>query len=124
MVERKAGTIVNIGSEMSFIAMAQYAAYCASKAGVLGLTRALAAEFAPHVTVNAVCPGPVDTPMLESEFEWFGDATQARAETEERVPLGRIATASEVAELIVFTALKAPYSTGAAFRIDGGTTIA
>ena len=59
------GSIVNLASEMAVLGAPDYGAYCASKAGVIGLTSALAAELAPTVRVNAVCPGPIDTPMLE-----------------------------------------------------------
>ena len=63
------GSIVNVGSELSSIGMAMYAPYCASKFGVIGLTKALAAELAPTVRVNVVCPGPIDTPMMDAELE-------------------------------------------------------
>jgi NAD(P)-dependent dehydrogenase (short-subunit alcohol dehydrogenase family) len=122
MRDRDGGAIVNVGSELGQLGAAGYVAYCASKAGVLGLTRALAVELAPSVRVNAVCPGPVDTPMLDHEFALSGDAPQARAETKRRVPLGRIATAAEVAEAIVFLA-RSGYASGAAFALDGGSTI-
>ena len=71
------GSIVNLGSEASSIGMPHYVAYCASKAGVLGLTRAMAAELAPHIRVNALCPGPVDTPMLRAELALSGEPDKA-----------------------------------------------
>ncbi len=117
------GTIVNIGSELSFMGMPMYAAYCASKAGVIGLTKALAAELAPEVTVNAICPGPVDTPMLDGEFAVSGDAAKALDETITRVPLHRLATAHEVALGILYLATDASYATGTALGLDGGSTI-
>lgn len=117
------GTIVNIGSELSFIGMPMYAAYCASKAGVIGLTKALAAELAPTVTVNAICPGPVDTPMLDGEFAVSGDAAKALEETIARVPLHRLATADEVALGILYLVADASYATGTALGLDGGSTI-
>jgi NAD(P)-dependent dehydrogenase (short-subunit alcohol dehydrogenase family) len=86
MARADGGTIVNLGSELSVLGMAMYVAYCASKAGIIGLTKALAAELAPRVTVNAVCPGPVDTPMLDAEFRAFPDPEGARQATIERVP--------------------------------------
>jgi NAD(P)-dependent dehydrogenase (short-subunit alcohol dehydrogenase family) len=103
--------------------MAQYVAYCASKAGVIGLTKALAVELAPLVTVNAINPGPVDTPMLQAEFEAFGDVRMAHDATIERVPLRRLATAEEVAKGILYLVADAPYATGTTLELDGGTTI-
>jgi NAD(P)-dependent dehydrogenase (short-subunit alcohol dehydrogenase family) len=117
------GSIVNIGSEMGAIGARGYVAYAASKAGVAGLTRALAAELAPHVTVNAVCPGPVDTPMLRAELEQTGDAPAAMRAQIERVPLKRIATADEVAAAVLFLATNAGFATGTMLALDGGTTI-
>ncbi|TDV56050.1 SDR family NAD(P)-dependent oxidoreductase [Actinophytocola oryzae] len=116
------GDIVTVGSELSVIGMASYVAYCAAKAGVLGLTRALAAELAPLVRVNAVCPGPVDTPMLAAEFAAEGDASTARAETVARVPLGRLATADEVAAAVCYLVAPTTYATGTVLNLDGGTT--
>jgi NAD(P)-dependent dehydrogenase (short-subunit alcohol dehydrogenase family) len=115
------GSIVNVGSELAAIGMPMYVAYCASKAGVIGLTKALAAELAPEIRVNAVCPGPVDTPMLAAEFEIFG-AEAALAETLARVPLRRLAEAEEVAAAILYLAADARYATGTVLALDGGTT--
>jgi NAD(P)-dependent dehydrogenase (short-subunit alcohol dehydrogenase family) len=98
------------------------APYCASKAGVLGLTKAMAAELAPKVTVNAVCPGPVATPMMEAEIAWFDDPDLARQESIDRVPMRRWATPDEVAAAVLFLVTDAPYATGSAISLDGGTT--
>ena len=98
-----------------------YVAYCASKAGVIGLTKALAAELAPEIRVNAVCPGPVDTPMLAAEFEIFG-AEAALADTLARVPLRRLAQPEEVAAAILYLAADATYATGTVLALDGGST--
>lgn len=123
MLAAEGGTIVNIGSDLSFKGSAFYVAYCASKAGVIGLTKALAAELAPTVTVNALCPGPVDTPMLRAEFECSPDPKAAYDEAIERVPLKRLATPDEVAATILYLATDAPYATGMTLELDGGTTI-
>ncbi|MEE6167468.1 MULTISPECIES: SDR family NAD(P)-dependent oxidoreductase [unclassified Mycolicibacterium] len=117
------GSIVNLGSEAASIGMPHYSAYCASKAGVLGLTRALAAELAPRVRVNALCPGPVDTPMLRSELALSADLDQAYEAEVGRVPLRAIASPAEVADAAVWL-LHAGTATGTALALDGGTTVA
>jgi NAD(P)-dependent dehydrogenase (short-subunit alcohol dehydrogenase family) len=122
MLEGEGGAIINIGSELSHIGMALSSHYCASKAGVLGLTKALAVELAPKVTVNMIAPGPVDTPMMESEMNWYPDPAAARQAATDRVPLRRWASAEEVARAALFFALDAPYATGASLALDGGTT--
>lgn len=74
MVARDAGVIVNIASDLGVLGRAQFAPYCAAKAGVIGLTRSLAREFAPHIRVNAIAPGAVATAMLSTEHlspEWI-----------------------------------------------------
>lgn len=124
MVAADGGTIVNVGSELSIAGQAKMVAYCASKAGVLGLTRALAVELAPTVRVNAICPGAVQTPMLDAEFELEADPAAAREEMIGRTPAGRFAEADEIAAAILFLAADARFATGSALHIDGGTTIA
>jgi NAD(P)-dependent dehydrogenase (short-subunit alcohol dehydrogenase family) len=123
MIAGGGGSIVNIGSELSSIGAAMYAPYCASKFGVVGLTKALAAELAPKVRVNVVCPGPIDTPMMDAEIEWYPDPEATRREATERVPLKRFATPEEVVEAIDFLAFGAPFATGAVLPLDGGTTM-
>jgi NAD(P)-dependent dehydrogenase (short-subunit alcohol dehydrogenase family) len=117
------GVIVNLGSELASIGMAMYAPYCASKFAVVGLTKALAAELAPEVRVNVLCPGPIDTPMMEAELEWYPDPAAVRIEATERVPLKRFADPEEVVEAISFLAFRAPFATGATLPLDGGTTM-
>jgi len=122
MLAHNGGSIVNLGSELSFMGMSLLAPYCASKAGVLGLTKAMAVELAPTVTVNAVCPGPVATPMMEAEIAWFDDPGLARQESIDRVPMRRWATPDEVAAAVLFLVTDAPFATGSAISLDGGTT--
>lgn len=117
------GSIVNVASEAASIGMPHYVAYCASKAGVLGLTRALAAELAPRIRVNALCPGPVDTPMLRAEMALSDDPDAAWNEEIARVPLRAIATAEDVADAAVWL-MTAPGATAAIVPLDGGTTSA
>lgn len=123
MNEREGGAIINFSSELSHIGMAYYVHYCAAKAGVVGLTRAFAAEFAPKVRVNSISPGPVDTPMLEAELAWFGGTPQVREGAIDRVPLKRFATSAEIARAALFLAAEAPFATGSTWRLDGGTTV-
>lgn len=122
MYDTGGGSIVNLGSEQSQFGMAWYVAYCTSKTAILGLTRSLALELAPRVRVNAVCPGPVDTPMLEAEIQWFGATEDVRREAYERVPLKRLSQPDEVAGAIAFLLADAPYATGSIMAFDGGTT--
>jgi NAD(P)-dependent dehydrogenase (short-subunit alcohol dehydrogenase family) len=116
------GSIVNLGSEQSFIGMGLYVDYAASKFGVLGITKAMAAELAPRgIRVNAICPGPVATPMVEAELRYFQDPEAVRIEGTERVPLKRWAAPEEIADAILCLATT-PYATGSAWSVDGGTT--
>ncbi|WP_171181676.1 SDR family NAD(P)-dependent oxidoreductase [Ruegeria sp. HKCCD8929] len=116
------GNIVNVSSELSHIGMGLCVHYCASKAGVVGLTQALAAEMAPTVRVNSVSPGPIDTPMLRAEIEWLGGTDEVLQGAIDRVPLKRFSRPAEVAKAVLFLAADADYATGSTLRLDGGTT--
>ncbi len=113
------GSIVNIASTNSLQGMAQSAAYTAAKHGVLGLTRALALEYAATgIRINAVCPGAMKTPMLRITF---GEQMESFAS---HVPAGRLSDPHEVAEVVSFLASpRASYCIGAAFVVDGGMTV-
>ncbi|MEN3586216.1 SDR family oxidoreductase [Streptomyces sp. ZYX-F-203] len=113
------GTIVNTASCTALTGMAAVGAYTASKHAVLGLTRVAALELAPRgIRVNAVCPGAVDTPMVDP-----GGAPSAERDAHYRrlVPLGRMGRAEEVARLALFLSCEdSSYITGQPFVIDGG----
>jgi 3alpha(or 20beta)-hydroxysteroid dehydrogenase len=113
------GSIVNIASTNSLQGMAQSAAYTAAKHGVLGLTRALALEYATTgIRINAVCPGAMKTPMLRIAF---GEQMESFAT---HIPAGRLSDPHEVAEVVSFLASpRASYCIGAAFVVDGGMTV-
>jgi NAD(P)-dependent dehydrogenase (short-subunit alcohol dehydrogenase family) len=122
---RGGGSIVNVSSVQAFASQKGVAAYTASKGGVNALTRAMALDHAAeNIRVNAVCPASVDTPMLRWSAELFkGEKT--REETLEGFgamhPLGRVARAEEVAEVIAFLAgPKASFVTGGEYKVDGG----
>lgn len=124
LIERK-GTIVNLGSVQSVGAFGGAVAYVTSKAAVANLTRALAADFAPDVRVNAVCPGSVDTPMLRNAAAVLApaDPDAAIGDWAALHPLGRIAEAREVAEVVAFLAgPRSSFCTGGLYMVDGGMT--
>jgi NAD(P)-dependent dehydrogenase (short-subunit alcohol dehydrogenase family) len=119
MLERGWGRIVNLASALATRGMAGSAAYSASKAGVTGLTRAAAADFAPRgVTVNAVAPGYVDTPMTQAF------PSEVKERRLEEIGMGRFATADEVASVVGFLCSEdSRYMTGALIDVTGGFRI-
>jgi NAD(P)-dependent dehydrogenase (short-subunit alcohol dehydrogenase family) len=118
------GSIVNIASVMGLVGNAGAAAYCASKAGVLGLTRAMALEYADQgVRVNALCPGYIDTPMVRRYLTQVEDAEAQLAELRATHPIGRLGRSEEVAAAALWlTSDAASFMTGAAVPVDGGFT--
>lgn len=128
MVEAQWGRIINIASITSRVGAKYIAAYTASKHGVLGLTRALALELVEHdITVNAICPGYVDTPMTDRNVANIAEKTgmseeQARETLEKMSPQRRLITPEEVAALTVYLAQEISYGiTGQAINVDGGS---
>jgi NAD(P)-dependent dehydrogenase (short-subunit alcohol dehydrogenase family) len=118
MLEGEGGVILNMGSTNAIIGYPLYAAYNASKAGVVELTKTLALELAPKIRVNAVCPGYILTPMQEAEY-----TPEMLLECESKIPLGRLGNPEEVASLLAFLASsEAEFITGQTFVIDGGET--
>lgn len=111
------GRIINVTSIVDIQPIAELSAYVTAKGGILGLTKTLAVEFGPHgITVNALSPGATDTPLNQVAY-----TPEVRRTYNERIPLGRIASAGEVADPFVFLASEASrYVTGLELVVDGG----
>jgi NAD(P)-dependent dehydrogenase (short-subunit alcohol dehydrogenase family) len=131
MIKWGSGRIVNVASTAARKGFKYSSAYCASKHALLGFTRALALELAPRgVTVNAVCPGWVDTDMFHASINKIAETTgrtpeEARSSLEKMNPMGRAVKPEEVAEVVKFlcSAPAAAMITGAEYSIDGGESI-
>lgn len=125
MLAKGRGVIVNMSSVASSVTGAPNRfAYGATKAGVIGLTKAIAADYAGrNIRCNAICPGTVDTPSLQGRMSAQGDYDSARQMFIARQPMGRLGTAEEIAHLAVYLASdEASFTTGAIHVVDGGWT--
>ena len=124
MLERKDGAIVNMASVASSVkGVPNRFAYGVTKAAVIGLTKAVAADYvAKGIRCNAICPGTVESPSLQDRLRSQGDYEEQRAAFIARQPIGRIGQPEEIADLAVYLA-GATYTTGQAYNIDGGWTI-
>jgi NAD(P)-dependent dehydrogenase (short-subunit alcohol dehydrogenase family) len=122
MIRNRGGSIVNTGSGWSLTGGPNAVAYCAAKAGVLNLTRAMAIDHGKHnIRVNCVCPGDIDTPMLADECRQLGqDPAQFMREAATR-PLNRVGTPDDVANAVIFFASDlSKWVTGSYLVVDGG----
>jgi 2-keto-3-deoxy-L-fuconate dehydrogenase len=124
MLERRDGAIINMSSVASSVkGVPNRFAYGVTKAAVIGLTKAVAADYvAEGIRCNAICPGTVESPSLRERMQAQGDYDKARAAFIARQPMGRLGAPEEIAELAVYLA-GATYTTGQAYAIDGGWTI-
>lgn len=122
MVQARRGSIVTIASQLAFCGGRDNAAYVTSKNAVLGLTRALALDYADQgVRANVLVPGAIETPRLERFVNRFADPAAARERSRLRHPLGRFGTAEEVARAALFLASdESSFTTGAPLILDGG----
>jgi len=113
--------IINVASVQSYITQPLVAAYCTSKAAVLGLTRSIATDFGPKIRCVAVCPGTIDTPMLHGALAQAADPDAMMAELNAAHLTGRVGKPEEIGELISFLCSdKCAFITGQAIRVDGG----
>ena len=126
MLAQGGGSIINMASVASSIkGLPNRFVYGVSKAAVIGLTKAVAADYvAQGIRCNAICPGTVDTPSLQDRINSQADPLQARKNFIARQPMGRLAQAHEIAPIVVFLASdESRFATGNAYSVDGGMTI-
>ncbi len=114
MLREANGAIINLTDIYAMRPQLGHAVYCASKAGLAGLTKALALDLAPHIRVNGVAPGPI---------MWAaGDDPDHRLEVMQKTPLGRLGATTDIADAVCYLA-SAPYVTGQIIEVDGGRSI-
>jgi 2-hydroxycyclohexanecarboxyl-CoA dehydrogenase len=126
MAARKSGRIVNIASDAARVGSSGEAVYAACKAGIVGLTKTLAREHARDgITLNVVCPGPTDTPLLDGVLNTAGNPEKMQEAFRRAVPLGRLGTPDDLPGAILFFASDdAAYVTGQVLSVSGGLTMA
>lgn len=130
MIKKGKGKIINMSSQSGKRGSKWHAAYCVSKFGIIGLTQSLALELAPYkINVNAVCPGVVFTPLWEEQASNHArrrgiDEKQVKEDLIKKIPLGRLGTPEEVANLVLFLASsRSDYMTGQAVNLSGGSVL-
>jgi len=124
MMKQKSGVILNMGSEYGLVGGLASAAYCASKGGVVMLTKQMAIDYAPYnIRVNCICPCNVDTPLMEKGLAASEDPKAARQTWMNIMPLRRFSKPEEIAAAALYLASDdAAFITGTSFIIDGGVT--
>lgn len=124
MRENSGSVIINISSVQAFVTQKNVSAYATAKTAILGLTRSIAIDFAPYVRCVAVCPGTIDTPMLQNALNESAYPGKVMKECEDMTLLKRIGKANEVAHLVKFLCSEeAGFITGESIRMDGGLGI-
>ena len=125
MIRSGGGSVINMASILGLVGDPDLAAYCAAKGGVIALTKAAALTYGPYgVRVNCICPGDVDTPLVQEYFNKDPNPARLREEIAAKYALKRIAKPSEVAEAALFLASdRSSFITGSTMVIDGGLTV-
>jgi NAD(P)-dependent dehydrogenase (short-subunit alcohol dehydrogenase family) len=125
MLKRGKGSIVNVASVQGLASQRNVVAYSTSKHAMIGLTRSMAVDMASrNVRVNCVCPGTVNTPMIQSIIESDSDPERLKKILDKMHPLGRVAQPSEIGEVIAFLASdRASFMTGSIVVVDGGLIV-
>ncbi len=120
MLKNGGGSIVNTASSAGVIGQASVVTYGATKHGIVGMTKSLVAEYAKDgLRVNAIAPGPTETPMVKKFFE---DNPDMKKSAEAGIPQGRLGKSEDIGELVAFLLTKGDYINGETIRIDGGFT--
>jgi NAD(P)-dependent dehydrogenase (short-subunit alcohol dehydrogenase family) len=124
MQQQGGGVIVNVGSELGVVGGSEIAAYCATKGGVVQLTKAMAVDHAADgIRVNCVCPGPVATPLLEATIQGPTDPEKERLSVLDKTLMKRFGQPTEIASAILFLASdESSYMTGSILVVDGSVT--
>lgn len=123
VLRERRGVIVNVSSDAGLLGYAEHSVYCAAKGALIGLTRALAVELAPDVRVLCVCPGPVETDMMQEAMAASSQPESLRREWERLTLLDRVASPDEIAGAIAFAASPdCSFATGDLIVVDGGAT--
>ena len=130
MLPRKRGAVINMSSQSGKTGNSHYAAYCASKFGVIGLTQSLAVEFARSgIRINAICPGVVFTSLWDGMVDDYArkrnlQPQKVRPYMESKIPMGRLCTPEDVARAVIFLASDdAAYITGQSLNLSGGSVM-
>lgn len=123
MKSKGRGSIINNSSVAGLVGSFS-PAYSAAKGGIIALTKALAADFGQfNIRVNCICPGAIETPMLERVIEFQGDPPEVRTMRQKNYPMGRFGTPDEIAQTALFLASDdSSFVTGATIVVDGGFT--
>lgn len=124
MIEQGSGSLIGVASQLAFVALPRFTSYLAAKAGVVGLVRGLAIDFADNgIRVNALCPGPTMTPLIERQLEGVDDPNALLQSWGSDTMMNRLGKPEEIAAGAVFLASdESSFMTGASLVIDGGYT--
>jgi len=124
MMKQKQGVVLNMGSEYGIVGGLASAAYCASKGGVVLLTKQMAIDYAPYnIRVNCICPCNVETPLMDKGLAASGDPAAVKKSTVKIMPLGRFSRPEEIAAAALYLSSDdASFVTGTTLVIDGGVT--
>jgi NAD(P)-dependent dehydrogenase (short-subunit alcohol dehydrogenase family) len=124
MRKQGSGNIIVISSIAAYKFFPNHPAYCASKAGVTAFIRQLALDYGPQIRANLICPGQVDTPLLQNSTQAFDDPENIIRQTAERIPMKRIGKPDDIAGTALFLASdEATWITGSSFVVDGGSLL-